>query len=70
MSLLGIEELLETVALVAEVEELQANPERAAVGTVLEAHLNRQVGPVATLLVQAGTLRVRFMSTAHAVLVA
>lgn len=67
---MGIEELLETVALVAEVEELQANPERAAVGTVLEAHLNRQVGPVATLLVQAGTLRVRFMSTAHAVHVA
>ena len=55
----GVDELLETVALLAEVEELQANPARAAEGTVLEAHLNRQVGPVATLLVQAGTLRVR-----------
>jgi hypothetical protein len=54
----GIDELLETVALLAEVEEFQANPNRAAEGTVLEAHLNRQVGPVATLLVQAGTLRV------------
>lgn len=58
----GIDELLETVALLAEVEEFQANPHRAAEGTVLEAHLNRQVGPVATLLVQAGTLRVRFLS--------
>ena len=55
----GVDELLETVALLAEVEEFQANPMRAAEGTVLEAHLNRQVGPVATLLVQAGTLRVR-----------
>jgi translation initiation factor IF-2 len=55
----GIEELLETVALVAELEELQANPSKPAEGTVLEAHLDRQVGPVATLLVQAGTLRVR-----------
>lgn len=55
----GVPELLETVALVAEVEELQANPNRAAEGTVLEAHLDKQVGPVASLLVQAGTLYVR-----------
>lgn len=55
----GIPELLETLALVAEVEELQANPSRAAEGTVLEAHLDKQVGPVASLLIQAGTLSVR-----------
>eukprot|EP00892_Ulva_mutabilis_P000960 jgi/Ulvmu1/10865/UM007_0039.1 len=52
----GIDELLETLALVAEIEELQANPNRAAEGTVLEAHLDKQVGPVASLLVQAGTI--------------
>ena len=55
----GIPDLLETLALVAEVEELQANPDRVAEGTVLEAHLDKQVGPVASLLVQAGTLTVR-----------
>lgn len=59
----GIPELLETLALVAEVEELQANPGRAAEGTVLEAHLDKQVGPVASLLVQAGTLSVRIPPT-------
>jgi translation initiation factor IF-2 len=58
----GIDELLETVALVAELEELQANPTRAAEGTVLESHLDKLVGPVASLLIQAGTLRVRCFS--------
>jgi len=55
----GITELLETLALVAEVEDLQANPGRAAEGTVLEALLDRKAGPLCTLLVQAGTLHVR-----------
>ena len=55
----GIGELLEMVALVAELEEFVANPDRAAQGTVLESHLDKHRGPVASLLVQAGTLRVR-----------
>ena len=54
----GVDTLLETVLLVAELEELQANPARAAVGTVLDASLDRRSGPVTTLLVQNGTLRV------------
>ena len=54
----GVDDLLETVALVAEVEQLMSNPDRAAAGTVLEAHLDRRVGPIATLLVQTGTLHV------------
>ena len=53
-----MDDLLETVALVAEVEQLMSNPDRAAAGTVLEAYLDRRVGPIATLLVQTGTLRV------------
>ena len=55
----GIDELLETVALVAELEELVANPERDAEGTVLESHLDKRIGPICSLLVQTGTLRVR-----------
>ncbi|MFM2312039.1 MAG: translation initiation factor [Cyanobacteriota bacterium] len=54
----NLEELLEMILLVAEVEELSANPNRAAKGTVIEANLDRNRGPVATLLVQNGTLRV------------
>lgn len=54
----GIDDLLETVLLVADLEDLHANPVKPAAGTVIEAHLDKQVGPVATLLVQAGTLRV------------
>lgn len=54
----GVDDLLETVALVAEVEQLMANPDKAAAGTVLEAHLDKRVGAIATLLVQTGTLRV------------
>ena len=54
----NLDELLEMLALVAELEELSANPDRAAKGTVIEANLDRARGPVATLLVQNGTLRV------------
>ncbi len=42
----------------AEEKQLVANPKRPARGTVIEAHLDRKIGPVATLLVQAGTLKV------------
>ncbi len=52
----GIDELLENVLLVAEVKELKANPERLAKGTVIEARLDKGRGPIATLLVQNGTL--------------
>ncbi|MBR2337900.1 MAG: translation initiation factor IF-2 [Clostridia bacterium] len=52
----GIDSLLETVLLVAEVKELKANPDRAAKGTVIEARLDKGRGPIATLLVQNGTL--------------
>lgn len=55
---INIEGLLEMVLLVAEVEELKANPEKRAVGTVIEAELDKGRGPVATVLVQGGTLRV------------
>lgn len=54
---LNIEELLENILLVAEVEELKANPNRLAVGTVIEGQLDRSRGVLATLLVQNGTLR-------------
>ncbi|WP_413161534.1 translation initiation factor IF-2 [Capilliphycus salinus ALCB114379] len=50
--------LLEMIILVSEVEDLEANPDRAARGSVIEAHLDKARGPVATLLVQNGTLRV------------
>ena len=52
----GIDELLENVLLVAEVAELKANPNRLAKGTVIEARLDKGRGPIATLLVQNGTL--------------
>ena len=52
----GIDELLELVILTAEMAELKANPNRAAKGTVIEARLDKARGPVATLLVQNGTL--------------
>ncbi|SET40451.1 translation initiation factor IF-2 [Salinibacillus kushneri] len=54
----GIDDLLEMITLVAEVEELKANPNRHAVGTVIEAQLDKGRGSVATLLVQNGTLNV------------
>lgn len=53
----GVDELLETVLLMAEVEELVANPDRHARGTVIESHLDKRTGAVATVLVAAGTLR-------------
>ncbi|MBP0967323.1 MAG: translation initiation factor IF-2, partial [Oscillospiraceae bacterium] len=52
----GIEELLENILLVAEVRELKANPHRRAKGTVIEARLDKGRGPIATILVQNGTL--------------
>ncbi|WP_114989436.1 translation initiation factor IF-2 [Synechococcus sp. N19] len=53
----NIDKLLEMLLLVTEVEDLQANPDRLARGTVIEAHLDKAKGPVATLLVQNGTLK-------------
>ena len=53
---MGLEELLEMVLLTAEVQELKANPNRRAKGTVIEARLDKNRGPIATLLVQNGTL--------------
>ena len=54
----GLEELLEIILLVADLQELKANPKRDAVGTIIEARLDKGRGPVATLIVQTGTLRV------------
>jgi translation initiation factor IF-2 len=54
----GIDDLLDTILVVADVQELRANPKRAAVGTVVESEMDRNRGPVATVLVQTGTLRV------------
>lgn len=54
----GLDELMEMILLVSEMEEFKANPERLATGTVIEAELDKGRGPVATILVQNGTLRV------------
>jgi translation initiation factor IF-2 len=54
----GIDNLLETILLVAEMGTLRANPNRPAIGNVLEAQLDRGRGPVATVLIQNGTLKV------------
>ena len=54
----GIDELLENILLVAEMEGYKANPKRYASGTVVEASLDKHVGPVVTLLIQNGTLRI------------
>ena len=54
----GIRELLEMVMLVADMKELKANPDRAAKGTVIEARLDKGRGPIATILVQNGTLNI------------
>ncbi|RBT35477.1 translation initiation factor IF-2 [Enterococcus faecium] len=54
----NIEELLEMILLVAEVEDLKADPTQRAIGTVIEARLDKGKGPVSTLLVQGGTLHV------------
>ncbi len=53
----GIDDLLEMILLVAEMQELKANPNRKAIGTVIEAKLDKGKGPMATVLVQKGTLR-------------
>ncbi|TMD93491.1 MAG: translation initiation factor IF-2, partial [Chloroflexi bacterium] len=54
----GIDDLLTTIVLSSDILELKANPDRNAIGTVVDAHLERGRGPVATVLVQAGTLKV------------
>ncbi|WP_178667337.1 translation initiation factor IF-2 [uncultured Eubacterium sp.] len=54
---MGIDKLLETINLVAEMSELKANPDRSAKGVVIEAKLDKGRGPIATLLVQNGTLQ-------------
>ncbi|MCI6482970.1 MAG: translation initiation factor IF-2 [Selenomonadaceae bacterium] len=55
---IGINDLLEMVLLVAEMKELKANPKREARGVIIEAQLDKGRGPVATVLVQSGTLRI------------
>ncbi len=55
---IGINDLLEMIQLTAEIQDLKANPSRLAIGTVIEAQLDRGKGPVATFLVQNGTLKV------------
>jgi translation initiation factor IF-2 len=54
----GLDQLLEMILLVADLQELKANPKRAAVGTIVEAQLDKGRGPVATAIVQTGTLSV------------
>ncbi|WCK52854.1 translation initiation factor IF-2 [Aneurinibacillus sp. Ricciae_BoGa-3] len=54
----GLDDILEMILLVAEVQELKANPNKRARGTVIEAELDRGRGPVATILVQTGTLKI------------
>ena len=54
----GVDQLLEMIQLVAEMKDLKANPSRLAMGTVIEAQLDKGKGPVATFLVQNGTLKV------------
>lgn len=54
----GIDELLEMILLVAEIQELKANPNRPAVGTVIEAQLDKGKGPMATVIIEKGTLHV------------
>ena len=54
----GIDELLDLINLITEIEEYKANPNREARGTVIEAKLDKGRGPVATLIVQSGTLRI------------
>lgn len=54
----GIDELLEMILLVAEMQELKANPDRRAVGIIIEAQLDKGKGPLASVLMQKGTLNV------------
>ncbi len=55
---LGLDELLDMILLVADLQELKANPKRSAIGTIVEAELDKGRGPVATAIIQTGTLRV------------
>jgi len=57
-SRVGLDDLVEMVLLVADLQDLKANPKRSAIGTIVEARMDRSRGPVATALVQTGTLRV------------
>jgi translation initiation factor IF-2 len=57
-SRMGLEDLVEMVLLVADLQDLKANPKRPAIGTIVEARMDRNRGPVATALLQTGTLRV------------
>jgi len=63
----GVNDLLENIALVAEIAELKANPDNPATGVIIEAKLDRKRGPTATLLVQDGTLAVGAYVTAGGV---
>jgi len=54
----GIDDLLDMILLTSEMEQYRANPNREAVGTVIEAHLDQSLGPVATVLVNTGTLKI------------
>jgi len=62
----GLDELLETITFIAEMQNLKANPDKFASGVVLEAELDKNRGPVASILVQEGTLKVRDMVVAGA----
>ncbi|MCK9272415.1 translation initiation factor IF-2 [Candidatus Gracilibacteria bacterium] len=53
---LGIDTLLDMIILTTEIQELKANPDRSAIGTIIESHLDAKLGPLATVLVNAGTL--------------
>jgi translation initiation factor IF-2 len=55
---IGLDDLMEMVLLVADLQELKANPKRSAIGTIIEAQLDKNRGPVASVVVQTGTLRV------------
>jgi len=54
----GMDTLLDMILLVAELENLKANPNRKAVGTVIESHLDKSLGPIATIIINTGTLRI------------
>ena len=53
----GVDDLLDALVLVAEISELQANPERAGLGVVIESHMDRSRGPMSTIVVRSGTVR-------------
>ncbi len=63
---LGIEDLLEMILLVADLHELRANPNRPAIGVIIEAKIDQKRGPVATVLVQTGTLKLNDIVVAGA----